>query len=117
MSPLRSTASSAPRSSSTPSSAVDLAVTVDRRRQRAAIRRHASQAVPTSVLWRRLELLGDTEYLRWIHDANRGDLVGVVRDREAAALAALEAASADLSLCVLSRSGKPHPAAKITKVR
>ncbi len=39
-------------------------VAVDRRRQRMAIACHASQAVPGSVLWRRLELLGDREYLR-----------------------------------------------------
>ena len=39
-------------------------VVVDRRRQRLAIACHASQAVPGSVLWRRLELLGDREYLR-----------------------------------------------------
>ncbi|WP_205860596.1 PIG-L family deacetylase [Phycicoccus sp. HDW14] len=39
-------------------------VTVERRRQRMAIACHASQAVPGSVLWRRLELLGDREYLR-----------------------------------------------------
>jgi LmbE family N-acetylglucosaminyl deacetylase len=41
-----------------------LEVGVDRRRQRMAIACHASQAVPGSVLWRRLELLGDREYLR-----------------------------------------------------
>jgi LmbE family N-acetylglucosaminyl deacetylase len=46
--------------------AVDLAVPVDRSRQRIASLAHASQAVPTSVLWRRLELLGDTEHLRWL---------------------------------------------------
>lgn len=42
---------------------VDLVVTVDRERQRAAALAHASQALPTSVLWRRLELLGDREHL------------------------------------------------------
>ena len=41
-----------------------LEVAVDRRRQRTAIACHASQAVPGSVLWRRLDLLGDREYLR-----------------------------------------------------
>ena len=41
-----------------------LEVTVDRRRQRMAIACHASQAVPGSVLWRRLELLDDHEYVR-----------------------------------------------------
>lgn len=39
-------------------------VPVERTRQLAAVRAHASQALPTSVLWRRLELLGDREYLR-----------------------------------------------------
>lgn len=41
-----------------------IAVTVGRERQRLAIACHASQAVPGSVLWRRLELLGDREFVR-----------------------------------------------------
>ncbi len=41
-------------------------VPVSRERQLDAVREHASQAVPGSVLWRRLELLGDTEYVRRI---------------------------------------------------
>lgn len=45
---------------------IDLVVPVDRERQRLAALAHASQAVPTSVLWRRLELLGDVEHLRWL---------------------------------------------------
>ncbi|HLN75657.1 MAG TPA: hypothetical protein VK204_01355 [Nocardioidaceae bacterium] len=45
---------------------IDLVLTVARDRQRIASLAHASQAVPTSVLWRRLELLGDTEHLRWL---------------------------------------------------
>jgi hypothetical protein len=45
---------------------VDLVVPVERDRQRVASLAHASQAVPTSVLWRRLELLGDAEHLRWL---------------------------------------------------
>lgn len=40
------------------------AVPVDRTRQRRAVECHGSQAVPGSVLWRRLELLGDLEYVR-----------------------------------------------------
>ncbi len=40
------------------------AVAVDRTRQLDAVRCHATQAVPGSVLWRRLELLGDVEYVR-----------------------------------------------------
>jgi uncharacterized OsmC-like protein len=45
---------------------VDLVVRVDREQQRMASLAHASQAVPTSVLWRRLDLLGDREHLRWL---------------------------------------------------
>ena len=48
-------------------SAVDLQLHVDRGPQRAAVACHGSQAVPTSALWRRLELLGDVEHLRWLH--------------------------------------------------
>jgi LmbE family N-acetylglucosaminyl deacetylase len=46
---------------------LDLTIDVDRARQQRAIAAHASQAVPGSVLWRRLELLGDREHLRWLH--------------------------------------------------
>ena len=49
-----------------PMSEVDLILTVDRTAQRAAVDRHPSQAVPGSVLWRRLELQGYTEHLRWL---------------------------------------------------
>jgi LmbE family N-acetylglucosaminyl deacetylase len=45
---------------------LDLRVEVDRTSQRSAISCHASQVVPTSVLWRRLELQGDWESLRWL---------------------------------------------------
>jgi N-acetylglucosamine malate deacetylase 2 len=41
-------------------------VPVDRSLQLAAVACHPSQAVPGSVLWRRLELLGDEEHLRWL---------------------------------------------------
>ncbi|MHA6523735.1 PIG-L deacetylase family protein [Tessaracoccus sp. G1721] len=44
--------------------ALPVVVTVDRGRQLAAAHLHVSQAVPGSVLWRRLELLGDREHLR-----------------------------------------------------
>ena len=43
---------------------VDYVVAVDRSRQLAAVAAHASQALPTSVLWRRLELLDGVEHLR-----------------------------------------------------
>jgi len=49
-----------------PDEDVDLLVTVDRVRQRLASHAHVSQALPGSVLWRRLELLADTESLRWL---------------------------------------------------
>ncbi|HEY5114783.1 MAG TPA: PIG-L family deacetylase [Nakamurella sp.] len=45
---------------------IDIVLTVDRARQEAACAAHVSQAIPTSVLWRRLELLGHTEHLRWL---------------------------------------------------
>jgi LmbE family N-acetylglucosaminyl deacetylase len=43
-----------------------IVIAVDRERQRRAIAAHASQAVPGSVLWRRLELLGSLEHLRLV---------------------------------------------------
>lgn len=51
---------------------IDLRVTVDRARQHVASHAHASQALPGSVLWRRLELLGDTESLRWLRPPMMG---------------------------------------------
>ena len=45
---------------------VDIVVAVDRHRQLAAIRCHASQSTDNPVLWRRLELQGDLESLRWL---------------------------------------------------
>jgi LmbE family N-acetylglucosaminyl deacetylase len=47
---------------------VDVVLPVSRERQLEAVTRHPSQAVPGSVLWRRLELLGDQEHLRWVRD-------------------------------------------------
>lgn len=47
-----------------PPERLDLSVVVDRRTQRRAIDCHASQAVPGSALWRRLELQGDVETVR-----------------------------------------------------
>lgn len=41
-----------------------IVIDVDRERQITAARLHVTQAVPGSVLWRRLELLGAKEYLR-----------------------------------------------------
>lgn len=49
-----------------PAHDLDISLDVDRARQQRAIAAHASQAVPGSVLWRRLELLGNREHLRWL---------------------------------------------------
>jgi N-acetylglucosamine malate deacetylase 2 len=49
-----------------PPSALDLRIRVDRACQRRASWLHASQISPAAVLWRRLELQGDTEHLRWL---------------------------------------------------
>jgi LmbE family N-acetylglucosaminyl deacetylase len=51
-----------------PNQDIDLRVSIDRTRQREASHAHKSQALPSSVLWRRLELLGDTESLRWLRE-------------------------------------------------
>jgi N-acetylglucosamine malate deacetylase 2 len=45
---------------------VDLCVRVDRARQRKAALLHVTQVSPTAVLWRRLQLQGDCEHLRWL---------------------------------------------------
>lgn len=45
---------------------IDLVVEVERERQRNAIASHVSQSGDNPVLWRRLELLGDHESLRWL---------------------------------------------------
>lgn len=45
---------------------IDLVVPVDRRAQRRAIVCHTSQSGENPVLWRRLDLLGDEEALRWL---------------------------------------------------
>ncbi|MGH8990417.1 MAG: hypothetical protein ACRDZ7_02690, partial [Acidimicrobiia bacterium] len=45
---------------------VDLILPVDRRRQLGAIHHHASQSTDNPVLWRRLHLQGDVEWMRWL---------------------------------------------------
>ena len=52
-----------------PPDEVDVVLPVERTRQDAAVACHASQAVPGSVLWRRLELLAGREHLRWLRPA------------------------------------------------
>jgi N-acetylglucosamine malate deacetylase 2 len=49
-----------------PPGRIDLCVRVSRRRQRRAALLHATQISPAAVLWRRLELLGECEHLRWL---------------------------------------------------
>jgi len=49
-----------------PPGQLDFRIPVDRACQRRAAWLHASQISPTAVLWRRLELQGDTEHLRWL---------------------------------------------------
>lgn len=48
----------------------DVVLTVDREVQRRAVACHTSQSSDNPVLWRRLELLGDSEYLRWLTSAD-----------------------------------------------
>jgi LmbE family N-acetylglucosaminyl deacetylase len=45
---------------------LDLRVQVDRTRQRRAALAHASQISPSAVVWRRWQLQGDCEHLRWL---------------------------------------------------
>ncbi|HUY67497.1 MAG TPA: PIG-L deacetylase family protein [Acidimicrobiales bacterium] len=52
---------------------IDLSIEVDRSRQQRAIHCHASQSSENPVLWRRLELQGHREVLRWL---DPGDAVG-----------------------------------------
>src|ERR1035441_5386871 len=49
-----------------PPGRIDLCVRGDRARQRRAALLHASQISPAAVLWRRLQLQGDCEHLRWL---------------------------------------------------
>ena len=45
---------------------IDMCIRVDRDVQRRAALLHATQVSPAAVLWRRLQLLGDCEHLRWL---------------------------------------------------
>jgi len=62
----RLSAAGGPDFAGQPPDRIDLCVRVSRDRQRRAALLHASQISPGSVLWRRLRLLGDREYLRWL---------------------------------------------------
>ncbi len=61
---------------------IDLVLLVDRTRQSKAVACHPGKAVPGSVLWRRLELTGDREYLR--HQPTDPDLPPVHPGHQAA---------------------------------
>ncbi len=54
-----------------PPDRIDLCIRVDRARQRRAAQKHASQISPTAVLWRRLQMQGDCEHLRWLPPGRR----------------------------------------------
>ena len=62
-----------------PMGRIDLCVRVDRTRQRRAALLHASQISPTAMLWRRLQLQGECEHLRWLVPVGGGDLAGALR--------------------------------------
>ncbi|WP_405064940.1 PIG-L family deacetylase [Kribbella sp. NBC_01510] len=62
---------------------IDLVLRVDRQHQRIASLAHASQAVPTTVLWHRLDLLGDEEHLRWLRRQAVTVTAGEVKDSTA----------------------------------
>ncbi len=49
-----------------PPDRLDLCIRVDRTRQRRAALAHASQISPSAVVWRRWQLQGDCEHLRWL---------------------------------------------------
>jgi N-acetylglucosamine malate deacetylase 2 len=49
-----------------PPDTIDFCVRVSRTRQRRAALLHASQVSPAAVLWRRLQLQGECEHLRWL---------------------------------------------------
>jgi N-acetylglucosamine malate deacetylase 2 len=59
-----------------PDEEVDLRVTLERARQRVTSHSLQDQALPGSARWRRLELLANTESLRWLRPAG-----GAVDDR------------------------------------
>jgi N-acetylglucosamine malate deacetylase 2 len=52
-----------------PPGRLDLCIRVNRARQRRAALRHVSQISPAAVLWRRLQLQGECEHLRWLRRA------------------------------------------------
>jgi LmbE family N-acetylglucosaminyl deacetylase len=62
----RLTAETGQKFAGQPAGMIDLCVRVSRSRQRRAALLHASQISPMAVLWRRLQLQGECEHLRWL---------------------------------------------------
>jgi N-acetylglucosamine malate deacetylase 2 len=59
-----------------PPAQIDVVITVDRAAQLKAIACHASQSADNPVLWRRLELLGDAEHLRYLRSKPTAERAG-----------------------------------------
>jgi len=55
-----------------PADRMDFCIRVHRARQRRAALAHASQVSPAAVVWRRLQLQGDCEHLRWLRPPRPG---------------------------------------------
>lgn len=62
-----------------PPNLIDFCVRVSRARQRRAALMHASQVSPAAVLWRRLQLQGECEHLRWLVPPEAGDSATATR--------------------------------------
>jgi N-acetylglucosamine malate deacetylase 2 len=97
---------------------IDLVVRVERVEQREAIACHTSQSNDNPVLWRRLELLGEEESLRWLHRPASGERLGSESfralceewDRRYAAVPRVFRADADESLVALVSPLRPGTA-------
>jgi LmbE family N-acetylglucosaminyl deacetylase len=66
---------------------IHIALRVDRSRQRSAIAEHHSQSVDNPVMWRRIELLGDSEWLRWLRAPGTEPMHGPIASSATSAVA------------------------------
>jgi len=80
---------------------IDIVLAVDRTRQIRASRKYVSQALPSSVVWRRLELLGGSEHLRWL----RGPQVAAPSRKTITKLATGTSHTVSTGVRVLHRGG------------